>query len=174
MPSRQVATAVPIAPHTCCMVLRMVEPSAASSRGRPFRAADCADCCISGMPIMNTTCASTKNAGAVVTPMARNSSEPITATTAPHLTSGRAPTLSYMRPVAKEKMAFTTPPASISMPAVEESRPRPRCSSCGARNMSASVQANEQVTISAGTRKASMPRARSSSTGCSMCSWRYA
>ena len=123
---------------------------------------------------MNTTCASTKNAGAVVTPITRNSTEPMMATTAPARTSGRAPTLSYMRPVANEQMALITPPASISMPATDELSPRPRCSSCGARYMIANVQAKEQVTISAGVRKDAMPNARRSSTGLSMCSWRYA
>ena len=105
-----------------------------------------------------------------MTPITRNSREPMMATTAPARTSGRAPTLSYMRPEAKEQMALIMPPASISMPAVEELSPSPRCSSCGARYMIASVQAKEQVTMSAGMRKVAMPSARSSSTGLSICS----
>ena len=161
---------VPIAPNTCCMVFRIVEPSAASSRGNPFSAADCADCCINGMPIMNTTCARMKNTGAVVAPIARNSREPTIPMTAPALTSGRAPTRSYQRPVRNEHTALTTPPASISMPATEVFSPRPRCSSCGARYMIANVQANEQVTIRAGVRNEAMPSARRSSTGLAMCS----
>ena len=124
------------------------------------------------MPTMTMTCAARNSATAKPTPMAKNSAPPMAVIATPIHTSVLAPWRSNRRPAISVHTALTTPPGSMSMPASVELLPSPRCSSCGTRYMNARVQANEQLTMRAGVRNAAMPRARRSSSGSAMCSWR--
>lgn len=70
------ATAVEMAPHTCCMVLRMVLPSAAMRPGNDLSAADCADCWMNGMPTITMMYAAKNSTTPESTPMAKNNAPP--------------------------------------------------------------------------------------------------